>query len=81
MKKKKPIEGGSEFKGVSIDIDSDIKGMTNDRYINDLKNVIPTNTTAPTHTPKKFYDCFYWDSTASKLYIYVGGAWKDVTIT
>ena len=51
------------------------------QYINDLKFIPKINTTAPTHTPKKFIDIFWIRDNAGtmELYVYVG-SWKKVTI-
>ena len=56
----------------------------NQTYINDLRDVIKTNTSIPTHTPKKFIDCIYlyWDGTTTyELYIYINNTWKKVALS
>lgn len=58
--------------------------MFNQEYINDLTGLLKTNLTIPTHTPKKFIDCFYlyWDgSTTYELYIYISNSWKKTSLT
>ncbi|NCD00250.1 MAG: hypothetical protein EOL95_11195 [Bacteroidia bacterium] len=58
--------------------------MFNQEYINDLTELLKTNLTIPTHTPKKFIDCFYlyWDgSTTYELYIYTSNSWKKTSLT
>jgi hypothetical protein len=62
----------------------DTQPQFNQQYINDLTRIIKTNTAVPTHTPKKFIDCFYlyWDgSTTYELYIYINNSWKKVTLS
>lgn len=62
----------------------DTQSQFNQQYINDLTKIIKTNTTVPTHTPKKFIDCFYlyWDgSTTYELYLYISNSWKKVTLS
>lgn len=57
--------------------------MFNQEYINDLTGLLKTNLTIPTHTPKKFIDCFYlyWDgSTTYELYIYISNSWKKTSL-
>lgn len=76
----KEKELGTEFKPKEI-IDSEI---VNNRYIKDLSSLLKTNTTIPTHTPKKFIDSFwlYWDeSTTYELYIYINNTWKKVVLS
>jgi len=40
-------------------------------------------TIAPTHTPRDFYEMveFYDDSTNQRMYFYVNGSWKYVSLT
>ena len=57
---------------------------TDQPYINDLKFPIKTNRTVPTHTPKKFLDCFYlyWDGSSTyELYIYTNNSWKKTSLS
>ena len=49
------MELGKEYKKTNIDE----KQLANNNYINDLTRLLKTNSTIPTHTPKKFMDCFY----------------------
>lgn len=53
---------------------------TDQQYINDLKYTFKINNSVPTHTPKKFVDCFWVrdNSVTKELYIYVGGSWKQI---
>lgn len=56
----------------------------NQAYINDLTKLIKTNTSVPTHTPRKFVDCFYlyFDGTSTyELYIYIQTSWKKITLS
>lgn len=62
----------------------DTQDLFNQEYINDLTQMLKTNTSIPTHTPKKFIDCFYlyWDSsTTYELYIYINNSWKKITLS
>lgn len=60
----------------------DTQANFNQALINDLLKVIKTNSSLPTHTPKKFIDCFYlYNSGATyELYIYISNSWKKVTL-
>jgi len=53
---------------------------TDQQYINDLKYTFRINNSVPTHTPKKFVDCFWVrdNSGTKELYIYVGGSWEQI---
>jgi hypothetical protein len=60
------------------------KELLNDFYIEDLKNLLKTNSTIPTHTPKKFVDCFwlYYDgATTYELYVYINNEWKKAALS
>lgn len=61
----------------------DTQEIFNQEYINDLTKLLKTNLIVPTHTPKKFIDCFYlyWDgSTTYELYIYINNSWKKTSL-
>jgi hypothetical protein len=67
-----------------IDLSQENKDLSNQLYLDDLKRVIKTNTSKPTHTPKKFVDCFwlYWDGlTTYELYIYINNSWKKTVLS
>ena len=51
---------------------------SNQRYLDDLKRVMKTHSTIPTHEPKKLLDCFwlYKDGDTYRLYIYIDNTWK-----
>ena len=75
VNKQKFSDGGIKF---------DNQSEFNQSYINDLRDVIKTNTSIPTHTPKKFIDCIYlyWDGTTTyELYIYINNTWKKVALS
>jgi len=60
------------------------QNLFNQVYINDLTKLIKTNLTIPTHTPRKFIDCFYlyWNGTTTyELYIYINNSWKKTTLS
>ena len=79
-KKFKPQKIVTEFKPIQFDTQQ----IFNQAYINDLSQLLKTNTSIPTNTPKKFLDCFYlyWDgSTTYSLYIYINNSWKSVTLS
>ena len=62
----------------------DTQQMFNQEYINDLTGLLKTNLTIPTHTPRKFIDCFYlyFDGTSTyELYIWINNSWKKVTLS
>lgn len=61
----------------------DTQELFNQSLINDLKKIIVTNSATPTHTPKKFLDCFYlYNSGATyELYVYIANSWKKVTLS
>jgi hypothetical protein len=62
----------------------DSQEMFNQEYINDLMQLLKTNTAVPTHTPRKLIDCIYlyWDgSTTYELYLYINNTWKRVTLS
>ena len=66
------------------DILFDNQELFNQAHINDLTQLLKTNTSIPTHTPKKFIDSFYlyWDeSTTYELYIYINNTWKKVALS
>ena len=70
----------TDFKPIVFDTQQSF----NQSYINDLRDVIKTNTSIPTHTPKKFIDCIYlyWDGTTTyELYIYINNTWKKVALS
>ena len=48
--------------------------MFNQEHINDLTNLLKTNSTIPTFIPKKFIDCFY-AQTGGILWIYIDNVW------
>lgn len=82
--KQKTIEFGQEFKPVKVDINKDDQELFNQNYINDLTKIIKTNSTVPTHTPRKLIDCFYlrWDgSNTYELYVYINNSWKKTSLT
>lgn len=56
---------------------------SNQRYINDLKRVLQTHSTIPTHEPKKLLDCIwlYKDGATYRLYIYINNEWKYSALT
>lgn len=71
-------------KEITVGIDKPQEDLSNQFYIDDLKRLIKTNSTVPTHTPKKFLDCFwfYWDGTTTyRLYIYINNEWKYTTLS
>ena len=66
------------------DVIFDTQNWLNKSFINDLQQLLKTNTSIPTHTPKKFLDCFwlYWDgSTTYELYIYINNTWKKTVLS
>ena len=70
----------TDFKPITFDTQQSF----NQTYINDLTQILKTNTSVPTHTPKKFIDSFYlyWDeSTTYELYIYINNTWKKVALS
>lgn len=77
----KPIElKKTENKPIVFDTQS----IFNQEYINDLTRLLKTNSTVPTHIPRKFIDCFYlyWDGlTTYELYIYINNSWKKTTLS
>jgi len=79
----KPKQLGSEPKRIEVGISQEQTNNINDVYVRDLFSLLKTNSTVPTHTPKKFIDCFYlyWDgSTTYELYVYINNSWKKVTL-
>lgn len=66
----------------NMDINKQIQNLETNQYINDLKFPFKINTSVPTHTPKKWIDCFWVRDNAGtmELYIYVGG-WKKATLS
>jgi len=80
----KPKEFGEQKDRIEIDISQTQKTSINDLYVRDLFQLLTTNRTVPTHTPKKLIDCFYlyWDgSTTYELYLYINNSWKKVSLT
>lgn len=80
MEKIKP----QEIKSKSGNIIFDTQQSFNQVVINDLVKIIKTNSSVPTHIPKKFIDCFYlyFDGTSTyELYIYISNSWKKVTLS
>lgn len=62
----------------------DFKGLQESNLTDDLRFLLKTNSTVPTHTPKKFLDQFYLyfdGSTTYELYIYINNEWKKVTLS
>lgn len=57
--------------------------MFNQSYINDLTQLLKTNSTVPVNPPRKFIDCFYLykNGTTFKLYVYIDNTWKNVTLS
>jgi len=76
----KTIEAGGEFNGVKIEINPEVSAMDDRNYVDDFRGIIPINSTAPTHTPRKWVDCFYEDGTANKFYAYIDGAWQQLAL-
>jgi len=71
-------------KNINIGISQDKEVLYNQFYIDDLKNLLKTNLSIPSHTPKKFIDCFYLyfdGSTDYRLYIYINNLWKYITLS
>lgn len=66
-----------------VDINSQEKERVNDKYIDDLKYLLTTNSTVPTHIPRKWYEQFwlYKNGADYKLYIYINNEWKSVTLS
>jgi hypothetical protein len=65
-------------------IDDIQKEFKNERKVDDLLKLLKTNSTIPTHTPKKFVDCFwlYYDgATTYELYVYINNEWKKATLS
>ena len=52
----------------------------NSILLNNLRNVLKTNTTIPTYIPKNFLESFYLytDGTDSKLYVYINNIWENI---
>ena len=70
------MESIKQQQNINIGLDEQqITTLTN-KYIDDLKKIIPTNTTIPSHTPKKFIDCFWIYN--DNLYVYINGGWKSL---
>lgn len=67
----------------NIDISKEQSNRTNQIYLNDLKGLLKTNESVPTHTPKKLVDCFYLYKTGSSyyLYIFIDNTWKRTALT
>jgi hypothetical protein len=65
---------------INMDINKEIKNLEINRYIDDLRFPLKINTSVPTHSPKKWIDCFWVRDNAGtmELYIYIGG-WKKIT--
>jgi hypothetical protein len=61
----------------------DTQQMFNQSYINDLTQLLKTNSSVPVNPPKKFIDCFYlYNSGATyELYIWIANTWKKVTLS
>jgi hypothetical protein len=65
-------------------IDDIQKEFKNERKVDDLLKLLKTNSTIPTHTPKKFVDCFwlYYDgATTYELYVYINNEWKKAALS
>ena len=79
----------NKFKPIKLEITEnkpiqfDTQLLFNQSYINDLTQLLKTNSTVPTNTPKKFIDCFYLykNGTTFKLYVYIDNTWKSVTLS
>ena len=54
-----------------------------DNILELLSRVKKYRTTAPTHTPKNFYEQieFFDDSVNIRIYVYVNGSWRYVGLT
>jgi len=68
----------------NIDISQEQRDGANQVYINDLTRVLKTNSSVPTHSPKKLLDCFYlyYDgSTTYRLYVYINNEWKYTNLS
>ena len=65
---------------ISVGIDKPQTDLSNQIYIDDLKNLIKTNTEVPTHTPKKFVDMFYLrdNSGTNEIYIFINNSWEKI---
>lgn len=61
----------------------DTQTMFNQEYINDLTQLLKTNSTVPVNTPRKFIDCFYLykNGATYELYLYIDNSWKKVTLS
>ena len=77
-KQPKTIEAGNEFEEVDIAIDNESQLLSDGNYVAGLKEVIAINSGAPTHTPKKFKDCFYTDGDTGALYIFQNNTWLSL---
>ena len=55
----------------------------NSILLNNLINVLKTNTTIPTYIPKNFLESFYIykNDTTYRLYIYIDNIWKYTDLT
>lgn len=72
-----------EIKSENKEIIFETQELFNQSYINDLTKLIKTNSTVPTHIPRKFIDCFhlYYDGTTTyELYIYINNSWKKCVL-
>ena len=62
----------------------DNQELWNQQYIDDLVKIIKTVSVIPTHTPKKFIECFcfyYNNDTTYRLYIYINNEWKYTNLS
>ena len=69
----------TDFKPITFDTQQSF----NQSYINDLTQILKTNTSIPTHTPKKFIDFFYLykNETDYRFYTYINNEWKYTDIS
>ena len=67
-------------KETNVDIEKKQVDISNQAYIDDLKKLIKTNTSVPTHTPKKFVDMFYVrdNSGTTEFYVFINNTWKKL---
>ena len=67
----------------NVEISQENKDRENQRYLDDLKRVMKTHSTIPTHEPKKLLDCIwlYKDGATYRLYIYINNEWKYSALT
>lgn len=76
--KTKNISFKNDYKDIRFDELQ--KGVLTDK----LRDLLKTNSTVPTHTPKTFFEQFYlyFNGTDTyELYIFINNEWKKINLT